>query len=285
MIIEAKNILDPMDIEQITALEQRVHQTDQTKRDIYLDSRFNYTDSIPAFWLAKEGETLVGFLSIYVDNPEEAEISVIVHPGFRQQGIAKSLIKQAKSVLQEHNISDIAYVSERQFIERSPYLANKYHIDYIGTEYIMQADGLKEQDFVNHAVRVRQATLADAREIATFQAKAFDISLQEALTYAEGSMDDGENMLYVFVDEADKILGSSSVNVTDDYYYLFGLAVDPAYQGQGIASIGIYQVMEQLNSLRERPFRLSVEKENEHAIYLYQKNGFKIITEVLYLYE
>ena len=44
-------------------------------------------------------------------------------------------------------------------------------------------------------------------------------------------------------------------------------------------------MMKQLNAEDERPFRLSVEKENAHAKHLYQKNGFGVISEVVYLNE
>ena len=44
-------------------------------------------------------------------------------------------------------------------------------------------------------------------------------------------------------------------------------------------------MMKQLSAEDKRPFRLSVEKENEHAKHLYQKNGFKVISEVVYLNE
>ncbi|MFL2137195.1 GNAT family N-acetyltransferase, partial [Ruoffia sp. FAM 24228] len=62
-------------------------------------------------------------------------------------------------------------------------------------------------------------------------------------------------------------------------------AVDPNYQGQGFGTQGIYQMMKQLNAEDERLFRLSVEKENAHAKHLYQKNGYGVISEVVYLKE
>lgn len=285
MRIEEKITLDESLIASVTELEAVIQEHDQTYRDIYLDSRFNFDQSMPAFQFAWQEDVLVGFLSIYADNSEEAELSVIVHPEYRRQGIAKVLIENAKSIVQAYDIDNIVYISERRFIEETAYLQDAYQINWDETEYIMQADERLDKSFVEGQISVREAVMNDAHNIASFQSEAFDSSFKEAMTYAEGSIGDAEHAIYVFLNEDEKIVGSSSVNITDDYYYLFGLAVDTKYQGQGVGTQGIYIMMKQLSKQSKRPFRLSVEKENEHAKYLYQKNGFEVISEVIYLSE
>lgn len=285
MKIEARNTLDNATIVKINELEAMVQTHDGTYHDIYLDNRFNFDQRMPAFLFAWVENYLIGFLSIYADNIEEAELSVIVHPTYRQQGIATALIEQAKEIIKTFRIADISYISERRFIEKTNYLHRTYQIDWHETEYLMEAKEMVEQEYPEATIQVRKAVMTDARSIASFQAKAFESSFQEAMTYAEGSIGEDDHDIFVFLNQDEDIIGSSSVNTTAEYYYLFGLAVDPNYQGQGFGTQGIYQMMKQLSAEDKRPFRLSVEKENEHAKQLYQKNGFKVISEVVYLNE
>ena len=285
MKIEARNTLDNATIVKINELEAMVQTHDGTYHDIYLDNRFNFDQRMPAFLFAWVENYLIGFLSIYADNIEEAELSVIVHPTHRQQGVATALIEQAKEIIKSFRIADISYISERRFIEKTKYLQETYQIDWHETEYLMEAKEMVEQEYPEATIQVRKAVMTDARSIASFQAKAFESSFQEAMTYAEGSIGEDDHDIFVFLNQDEDIIGSSSVNTTAEYYYLFGLAVDPNYQGQGFGTQGIYQMMKQLSAEDKRPFRLSVEKENEHAKHLYQKNGFKVISEVVYLNE
>lgn len=283
MRIEEKHHLNEQLLAKIKKLEAIVHERDLTHRDIYLESRFNFDQSMPAFFLAWQEDQLIGFLSIYADNLEEAEISVIVHPDYRREGVATALIESAKKVIRTFGILSINYISERRFIEDTGYLEKSYYVDWEETEYIMEAREVESKNFVENRISVREAVMEDAREIASFQAEAFDSTFQEAMTYAEGSIGESDHAIYLFTDEEGRIVGSSSVNITDDYYYLFGLAIDPKHQDQGVGTVGVYKMMKLLNDLSQRPFRLSVEKENQHARHLYQKNGFKNISEVIYL--
>lgn len=284
MRIESYNQLDKELTKRIEVLEKVCQVADGTHRDIYLGSAFNFDNQMPTNFLAWKEDQLIGFLSIYADQAEEAEVSVIVHPQFRQQGIATALVEEARKVKDQYQIQNFIFVSERHFMDNHPFIQEKLIEETDTLEILMQAKGFDPATVKESEITVRIARLEDVPEIALLQAIAFDETFEIAERYAIESMESLENMVYVFLKDGE-IVGSTAVNLTPNYYYLFSLAVHPNYQGQGIATVGIAQVMQSLSEIDNLRYQLAVEKTNTAARKLYANNGFRELTEVVYLRE
>ena len=269
-------------IKEVMMLEKLIQDFDNTARDIYLDNQFTFDQEMPINFLAREGNTLVGFLGIYADSKEDEELSVIVHPDYRRQGIATALIERARVVQKQYGIDELTFVTEKRFTEAHPFLEEKYDLNEVESELIMQTKLFSKNNHISFDIQAREATMEDVPRIAAFQAKSFGEPLEVALNYARSSLEQDDHTIYVFIKEGE-IVGSSAVNITTAYYYLFSLAVDPDYQGQGVGTAGIYHTMKALDGLGSRPYRLAVESDNAAALHLYEKNGFEVLTEVLYL--
>ena len=91
MQLERRTRLSVEEKKQCEQLVRGCHKIDQTYRLPYLDNLYNTDLSMPSFILALVEDQLVGFLSIYADEPKEAEVQLFVTPLFRRQGIARSL--------------------------------------------------------------------------------------------------------------------------------------------------------------------------------------------------
>lgn len=284
MRVESFKSLSEKQIQEILALEELVHQHDGTYRDIYLDNRFNFDPEMPAFWLANDQNELVACLAIYADSQEDAELTVIVHPQYRRQSLASRLIKAAKEEMEAYGIEQHVFVSERSFLEKIPHWQRKFYWNEDEVEWLMECPAASTA-LGTYSYTIRLATITDTAAIAGFQAEAFDSSYEEALLYAEGALEDETHRLYVFENAKGELLGSTSVNLTEEYYYFFGLAIAAKFQNKGLAQQLIPQLMQLLWCEEPLPFRLAVEKENTKAIHIYQKSGFRLLTEVIYLYE
>ncbi|UUX33663.1 GNAT family N-acetyltransferase [Fundicoccus culcitae] len=286
MNIEGFASLSPNQMEAITALERLVHQHDGSYRNIYLENRFNFDPAMPAFWLATENQQLVGFLAIYADTQEDAEFSVIVHPAYRRQKIASQLVAAAKNIVRQYQIKQVIYVAELSFIQQSPSWQEKFRWNPSETELIMQTPQLNiPASRAVSAYKLRQVAQADGPAIARIQRETFGASEDETKRDLAAAFEDESHRLYVFIDEAGQVVGSTSVNLTPDHYYFFGLAVGLDYQNQGVASACIPLLMQELWQEKPLPFRLAVNKDNGAARHVYGKCGFEEITEVVYLSE
>ena len=73
-------------------LVQECNKVDGGYRLPYLDNNYNVAPEMPAFFLSEMDGQTIGFLSVYADEPGQAEVSLYVLPSYRRQGMANQLL-------------------------------------------------------------------------------------------------------------------------------------------------------------------------------------------------
>ena len=287
MKLERRIRLSLEEKKQCEQLVRACHQIDHTYRLPYLDNLYNADLTMPAFILASVEGQLVGFLSIYADEPKEAEVQLFVTPSFRRQGIARSLWEDFMDLDQDYQLEDRLYVSEVRFLEQHPELFSHFHfVEAVEEDHELwleapcQVVDLDKREELS----VLEAEESMLQEIAHFQSKAFETDLDYALKYATESLDGQDTRLFVLRDQ-EQVLASVTVDLSQGTTYFFGLAVDPDHLRKGYARYLLRSVMNQMAVEVEQQFQIVVEKENQAALSLYLGLGFTIQTEVLYLME
>lgn len=285
MKLERRIRLSLEEKKQCEQLVRACHQIDHTYRLPYLDNLYNADLTMPAFILASVEGQLVGFLSIYADEPKEAEVQLFVTPSFRRQGIARSLWEDFMDLAQDYQLEDRLYVSEVRFLEQHPELFSHFHfVEAVEEDHELwleapcQVVDLDKREELS----VLEAEESMLQEIAHFQSKAFETDLDYALKYATESFDGQDTRLFVLRDQ-EQVLASVTVDLSQGTTYFFGLAVDPDHLRKGYARYLLRSVMNQMAAEVEQQFQIVVEKENQAALSLYLGLGFTIQTEVLYL--
>ena len=258
------------------------NQVDQTYRIPYLDSNYNDNPNMPAFILAFVDEALVGFLSIYADEPHEAEVSIYVSPAYRCQGIAKALVSEFKKTAKRYQLINIHYVSETNFLDRHPDFWNKYSANIDENEIWLEQDS--RQFYLEDVsdIEVALADLSLISDIANFQSQEFGSTLTCAEKYAREAVLDETCRLYVLRKDG-RVRASCSVDVSLGTNYLFGLAVEKGYQGQGLGSYLVKYILNDLHKINGRLCQIVVEVVNTGALRLYQRLGFEKKSEIVYL--
>lgn len=287
MKLERRTRLSLEEKRQCEQLVRACHQIDHTYRLPYLDNLYNADPSMPSFILALVEDQLVGFLSIYADEPKEAEVQLFVTPLFRRQGIARSLWDDFMDLAQDYQLEDRLYVSEVRFLEQHPDLLSHFHLveaeeeDY---ELWLEAPCQVTVHEKREGLMVLEAQESMLQEIAHFQSKAFEMDLDYALKYATESLEGQDTRLFVLRDQ-EQVLASVTVDLSQGTTYFFGLAVDPDHLRKGYARYLLRSVMNQMAEEVEQQFQIVVEKENQAALSLYLSLAFTIQTEVVYLME
>ena len=287
MQLERRTRLSVEEKKQCEQLVRDCHKIDQTYRLPYLDNLYNTDPSMPSFILALVEDQLVGFLSIYADEPKEAEVQLFVTPLFRRQGIARSLWDDFMDLAQDYQLEDRLYVSEVRFLEQHPDLLSHFHLveaEEEDHELWLEAPCQVTDQEKREGLMVLEAEESMLQEIAHFQSKAFETDLDYALKYATESLDGQDTRLFVLRDH-EQVLASVTVDLSQGTTYFFGLAVDPDHLRKGYARYLLRSVMNQMATEVEQQFQIVVEKENLAALSLYLGLGFTIQTEVLYLME
>lgn len=287
MKLERRTRLSLEEKKQCEQLVRSCHQIDHTYRLPYLDNLYNADPTMPAFILALVEGKLVGFLSIYADEPKEAEVQLFVTPSFRRQGIARSLWEDFMDLAKDYQLEERLYVSEVRFLDQNTDLLSHFHLveaDEEDHELWLEAPCQITDHEKIEGLMVLEAVESMLQEIAHFQSKAFETDLDHALKYATESLEGQDTRLFVLRDQ-EQVLASVTVDLSQGTTYFFGLAVDPDHLRKGYARYLLRSVMNQMAAEMEQQFQIVVEKENQAALSLYLGLGFTIQTEVLYLME
>ena len=223
----------------------------------------------------------LGVLTVYADEPDEAELAILVHPNYRRLGYARELFRVFRETMKEYQLS-FTVMSERAFLAKHP-------------DVLANLGMTLEDDFEYWLSRQRKAYLLEKRDdlsvikasrehleaIADFQAKAFGDPYEVALRYAKEALVDETEKLYIVMKD-DKVVASCTVDFSTTYNYLYGLVVAEGYRGQGIGTYFMKVLVNSLLAENEKAFQIAVESDNLAAKRLYEKLGFEEQTQVVY---
>ena len=265
-------------------LVQECNKADGGYRLPYLDNNYNADPEMPAFFVAEMDGRTIAFLSVYADEPGQAEVSLYVLPSYRHQGVANQLLAPFAKVADKYELTEIEYVAELAFLNSHPDFARRFDYQADEAEIWLAQPAQTFPLEKREGIEVLQGSLDLAEEIAAFQSQAFETPLDVALKYAQESISSGSSLLYILKKDG-KVVASVSVDTDFGTNYFFGLAVDQDFQGQGLGSYLLLASMQDLNGRNGQEFQIVVEKQNSRALKLYKKLGFKEMTEVVYLKE
>lgn len=259
--------------------------SDQTYREPYLSNMLNFDPNMPAFFLYYQEGELLGLLTVYADDVD-VELSILVHPNHRRQGIARALIKSFKEETASYPIQSVTFQTERVFLDRHPDLAS--HWGLIENEETETWLGRDKTPYVLDSHSDVKLVLAESYyldEIAQLHHQAFSDSektLEVSYSYIAEALKDSSSLLYILLKEG-QVIGVCTVDLSGNSNYLYGLAVAEAYRGKGYGSYLAKSVVNQLIVQNDKPFQIAVEDDNIGAKRLYEKIGFVKQTQVVYL--
>lgn len=246
---------------------------DDSYRMPYIGNRFNADPNLPSLWTIRHDQDgLIGVWTIYADELTEAEMTVIISPQYRRQGLMTTLKQQVYATLRDFGIQKVVFFSESSFMQKN---ATFFH-DLSASperEYLLVARTPAHAQSRIPA-EFREARFTDSEAIARVNAASFeDESFDLALQYAQNTLQDADFKLFV-VEVDDQVVASVSVGNTGLRHYLFGVAVAPDYQRQGLAQFILSQTMQSCYQSQPAEFELLVDQDNLSALPLYEKLGF-----------
>ena len=284
-MIRATNQLTEKERKAAKALIASCQAFDQTFREPYLSNMLNFDPNMPAFFLYYQEGELLGLLTVYADN-EDVELSILVHPNHRRQGIARALFKSFEQETISYPIQSVTFQTERVFLDRHPNLASHWGVvedeeteTWLGrdrTPYVLESCSdvkvlLAEPSYLDEIAQLHHQAFSDAEE-----------TLEVSRRYITEALKDSDGLLYILLKEA-QVIGVCTVDLSGNSNYLYGLAVAEDYRGQGYGSYLAKSVVNQLIEHNDKTFQIAVEDSNIGAKRLYENIGFVKQTQVVYL--
>ena len=284
-MIQARNKLSQEELSEAKKIINCCQNYDSTYRDPYLSNMLNFDPNMPAFFLYYEKGELVGLLTVYADN-QDVEVTILVHPDHRRQGIARALYRSFEKETASYPIESVTFQTERVFLDRHPdFVSNWGLVEDEETETWLGKDR-KPYPLAN--VSNLEVLLADSsyqNQISQLKFQAFSKeheSREVADRYVAEALKDPESRLYILLKDG-QVIGTCTVDLSSNTNYLYGLAIADLERGQGYGSYLAKSLVNKLIEQNDKEFQIAVEDSNVGAKRLYEKIGFVKQTQVVYL--
>lgn len=259
-------MLTPADLQAIAELESRVvaHDGGRLKLEYgVLEGRAGEQVEDLLWW---EGDQLVGFLGIYAFGPPDVELAGMVDPAHRRSGIGTALLQEGLRLSAQRGYARALVVASpvgREFaVAKGGVLSHSEHFLVLGPT----PTGAP----MDVAVSYRQAEPADVPEVKRILEGAFG----HASSDIESRLLTPQEQTLV-VERDGRLVGTVRLSRHDGVGAVYGFAVDPSVQGQGIGRDVLARWCRLLRDEGYARVTLEVEVDNEHALGLYLSTGFE----------
>lgn len=284
-MIQATNTLNDHQLLEAKALIATCQKDDGTFRDPYLSNMLNFDPNMPAFFLYYEKGELVGLLTVYADDPD-VDVTILVHPNHRRQGIARALYRSFEKETASYPIESVTFQTERVFLEKHPEFASNWGL--VEDEETETWLGKDRRPYPLATVSNLEVVLADRSyqdQISQLKFEAFSEeheSREVVDRYVAKALKDPESYLYILLKNG-QLIGTCTVDLSSNTNYLYGLAIAELERGKGYGSYLAKFLVNQLIEQNDKEFQIAVEDSNVGARRLYEKIGFVKQTQVVYL--
>ena len=284
-MIQARNKLSQEELSEAKKLIKCCQAYDGTYRAPYLSNMLNFDPDMPAFFLYYEKGELVGLLTVYADD-QDVEVTILVHPNHRRQGIARALFTGFERETVSFPIHSITFQTERVFLDRYPDFVSNWGL--VEHEEIETWLGKDRRPYPLANVSDLEVLLADCSyqdQISQLKFQAFseDHESREVVDrYVAKALKDPESLLYILLKNG-QVIGTCTIDLSTNTNYLYGLAIAEFERRQGYGSYLAKFLVNKLIEQNDKEFQIAVEDSNVGAKRLYEKIGFVKQTQVVYL--
>ena len=286
-MIQARNKLSQEELSEAKKLINCCQAYDGTYRAPYLSNMLNFDPNMPALFLYYEKGELVGLLTVYADD-QDVEVTILVHPNHRRQGIARALFTSFEKETAPFPIRSVTFQTERIFLERHPdFVSNWGLVEDEDTETWLGKDRRPYQlaNVSNLEVLLADSSYQEQISQLKFQAFSEEHESREVVDrYVAEALKDSESRLYILLKDG-QVIGTCTVDLSTNTNYFYGLAISELERGKGYGSYLAKSLVNQLIEQNDKEFQIAVEDCNVGAKRLYEKIGFVKQTQVVYLNE
>ncbi|WMJ24144.1 GNAT family N-acetyltransferase [Paludicola sp. MB14-C6] len=277
-IIET-NILDAMQIHDITILIKDCFAYDGLQNEAFLSNEINFNQNLACFYLGYEDSKLVAFLTTFMPQSHEAEIIAYTHPAYRRQGRFNQLYQTAVSVLLPAGITQVLFVVEPVSKTGEQVLQKKEGITFERSEYRMQHTDKTKIPSHSNLLLMNVSTM-NQEECIKLTREIFDMSEEENQNFIQNAMDSKDRAIYLTYYKNEP-MGTFNIHYEANHAFLYGLGIKPCMQGKGFGKQLLGLALETAYQKKKRVV-LDVDSNNPPAYELYRKSGFVTSFQVDY---
>lgn len=271
-----KQILNPGEIAEISRLIEICNEHDGLRMRIGLEMlRDRPGDEANDFLYYVDGQ-LVGYLEVESYGRKEKELTGMVHPDFRCQGIFTTLFTVAKEGLHQRGVQKLIVVCEHKSESGRAFLATT-GAELAYAEHEMWLGTFHERGRRSEGLSMRRAYAGDIDTIVSFLATDsgnFE-GVKEWVTELMGKPD----AFWFFLATLNgQPLGTVRLDFMEEVIGIYAFEVRLGYRGLGYGREMLEQLIHIARAESNKPIMLDVETDNTNAAGLYLSCGFEVKT-------
>ena len=272
----------PLDVETSIEIQSLVRKNEELE-EINYDQVLNLpviTDPLSKGFaiLAYAGDEVVGVITaIDMIGIHSYEWSALVHVDFRRQGLGHALIQELQRNLEIRGSESELALTVKESSAGAAFL-QKEGYEWNFSEATLKAQGNISKSDVDVDIVPFTTERQDLTEILM---SAFGDTEDEVHTMIEFNVSSPSRHVFV-AKQQQQVVGTVTAVEEGTKLWITALATDPLHQGQGIGSALLAFVQEEGSRRESEAVMLDVEIDNDKALHVYEKAGFKPILQVDY---
>ena len=292
--LKLKSNLDQNDYELIHMLEIQCARNDQITLKLELDYKLSDAQNRTADTLISDinefmyfnGVELIGYMGIcsFGGITQPLEITGMVHPEYRRQGIFSKLMELVVAECRKRNAEGILALCDKKSISGQGFL-KKISAVYKFSEFEMYLNHKSYETLEKQqpsGITFRKAVNADASEITRQNMIYFGDDSEEENEDSEDrgillpEEEEKRGMTIYIAEKEDRIIGKVNLQMSDGGTGgIYGLGVLPEFRGNGFGRAILTFGVEKLKDAKATEVMLQVAAENGTALNLYKSCGFQ----------
>ncbi len=275
--------LDINKLRKIRQLEETCAAADNRLKPIEIVKNYrNLYAGADCFFLCYQSDRLVGFLQLFFPD-EEAELTVLVDPAFRQKGIFKNLLAMAAAELELFYVSVLRCYPPFAGDEQNRRAGTIQALQKTGwtlesTELVMRFDMYNKLSSVKEDTSL-VLTLSQRKHIqaiSELEAELFGKGEEGKMLFQEELQKEAAVCYVLLLDS--KVIGACCIHEGDRQDFLFGVVLDEKRRGKGLGSYMLSELLK-IRKTCKKPICLQVSEQNTSAVALYKKFGFNVVQQ------
>lgn len=277
MLITESSGLNPIELKALTQLVARCQVVDKQGMRIYWTLIDKARPLAGDICLYSEEKELIAYLGVFLFNQGEVEITALVAPEYRRQGLFKQLLNKALVLIKPLAIKTLIFCCPAQVQSNRAYLA-KYQASHRVSEYdLLWQPNNKLNLIANTDYKKRLATAKDLQAIVELDALCLEDDPDKLYFHFSHNLTEANRQIWLLYDK-DQFIGKIHLHFLDEAVVIHNICVKPEFQGKGYGYYFLGLILAELNQAGHKIIRMEVEAPNNRALSLYLRLGF-VITE------
>lgn len=269
--------LHKTDLKQIKTLVDYASQHDGFNIKLYwyvIENRL--TNEFNDFFYYLDGN-LISYLGLFTFQNNEAEMTAVVHPKFRNRGLFRKMLGEAQLELNQRHIGNCVWICPRGSTITADIMRNKG-----GEQTLSQVEMIAARMPIVKklpVVQLRPATKDDLPLLARIGSTSFQSSFTDTLQRFTENMTEKNRFIWLASAPGHEHIGKIHVRYDESKAaFIHDLCILPEFRGQKYATAMMLLIMDLLRSKGQRTILLDVESDNLAALQLYEQCGFDVTT-------